>query len=524
MLESLTLQHFIYSIHPKDGNYDIIAYSAGVDKREWRGFCKPPPVDIDELEKLGSVFSLQKTSAEVVVSLFTLGLKDEWNRAGIYSHHIIIPQETFVQIGALPIAYKTHFIVDPTKEGDLPPITFSPQTPKITSDTEILAGIDSGTKKLIIETLLERKALTLICQQKDTEYMFKLTCALFQLIHPSARIIPFITAPLSRLFRREGGGKKFLLKLVQEHPSSLLETEQYIDIGESSSTSSISTPQSKLAGLLVDEFSSQGDNGVKNLHEVLEKKETGNTEDVSVMELGITRLEVRKDRISLDTIKEMLKGGGGEKERAKRYIRAMLDERKWKSVEELLEIFTLLVKDSSPKIVKQDIVRLINDTENLETTERLDIFEGIISSIPGLGDDLFTTVKEYYGGSLIMYIKDMVKYPEISSRMLKVDNYDSFETVSTAFLRGSATDESLFKGNLNYLMDKVRNQFAENSLDFIQFLVSKFPEQKHTIIKQLQIDDLVSTAVRARLSKDVKQIFITRAEKIFQLIKDILAT
>src|SRR4030043_859859 len=183
------------------------------------------------------LFSMQIINNQIASSLFTLGLQDKWGRLGIYSHHIIIPVNTYLEIGALPAVLLPLFIVDFTKEGDLPPIVVNSDYLPSKQDEKMSIRIHSNVQEMILDALLKGNTLTLVCPEMKTESMVKLASKLYRLLPLSARIIPFITSPLSRDFLDTGGGKRFLLKMVPERPAYVPEKEQYIDIGQAYETS-----------------------------------------------------------------------------------------------------------------------------------------------------------------------------------------------------------------------------------------------------------------------------------------------
>lgn len=518
MTNSISLEQFIYTLHPKDGNYDITASSSGIDKREWRIVCKPPPVGNDELKKISPIFSMQIINNQIASSLFTLGLQDKWGRLGIYSHHIIIPVNTYLEIGALPAVFLPLFIVDFTKEGDLPPIVVNSDDLPSKQDEKMSVRIDSNVQEMILDALLKGNTLTLVCPEMKTESMVKLASKLYRLLPLSARIIPFITSPLSRDFLDTGGGKRFLLKMVPERPAYVPEKEQCIDIGQAYDTSKTPDLQSGAARYFVEAYNQSGDEGLSESHKKWEKIKNTNSESASSEVNFVAAMSVNQGTVSLDKIKEML--AKGKKEDAKLYIRAFLDGQKLKNAGEFVEIFALLMEAGSSKVLDSDIERFINATKGIEPSERLTVFENLLNKYPRLSNELFARLKTNYGDSLLRGIKDMSLHPTISSRLFKVDNFDILERVSLGLLKGVVTDAALFEKNLKFTMDKVRSQFAERSFDFVRNLILNFPEYKNAIINQLQIDDIIPDSMKSSLPGSVKQFLLLQIDKILQVLKE----
>ena len=74
----------------------------------------------------------------------------------------------------------------------------------------------------------------------------------------------------------------------------------------------------------------------------------------------------------------------------------MLDEHKWKNAGDQVEIFTIIVEDSAEQSVGQDILRLINETQNLGPSESFEVYERILSNLPRIGNELYSKLKEHY--------------------------------------------------------------------------------------------------------------------------------
>lgn len=516
---SFELQHFVYSMYPKQG-YGITAASPRINRQEWKVFCAPPPVQLQDLERIGRVWALQKVSTEVIISLFTPGARDEFGRPGIYSHSILMPIQDYLKVGTSPIAFIKYFITDPNTVGELSPLTLNAEDLQIKPDFNLLTNTKPNTLEKILEQIIRGSVVTLVCSRKDTTQMTAWVSALCQLLPLSDRIVPFITAPLSRAFRREHGLERYRLKLVQENSSSLSGTEESIDIDQDYQAHIMIDQQSKSAHYLVNEFSHHGHEGVRTLHEMWEKGK--DSKALSAAEQFVTAYEVNREVVSLESVREMLKKGKKEKEEAKRYAIVMLDEHKWKNTGELVEIFTIIVESGTQQSIGEDIRRLIKSTQNIGPSERLDVCERIISSLPRIGNELFPKLKEHYGDAFLLNIKDLSNYPQISSRMLNIANYTSFESVSRQLLEGSVSDSGLFERNLRYITDIVRKQFGEQTLDFIQHILAIFPGYKTVIIQQLLKEDLLPPSVKSHLSKDVRQHLLVQAEKVIQVLKSAL--
>jgi hypothetical protein len=353
----------------------------------------------------------------------------------------------------------------------------------------------------------------------DTENMLKLASALFKLLPASVRIIPFITSPLSRGFRREGGEKRFLLKLVNERPAVTTEKEQYVDIGQAYDSSKTPELQSGAAHYFIDEFNRGGYEAVKNLHQMWEKKyDAVESTAISPQDNFVTRLRVNREGVNLDAIREMIKKG--KKDEARLFIRVILDERKLKSARELADISTILLEISTPKDLDTDIMRLFNSVKDMEPAERLSVFESLINSNPKKSNEIFNKLKAHFGDSLLHGIKDISVYPAISSQIFKVDNYENLEKVNLILLKGTAIDAALFEKNLKFTLEKVRSLFPERSLDFILNLISNFAEHKKTIINHMKIDDIFPGPVRNRLSGSMRPFFLSQIDKVLRILKE----
>ncbi len=516
---ALELQHFIYSLYPKQG-YGITAASLKLDKQEWKAFCEPPPVELQELQKLLRVWALRKVGTQVVVSLFTPGARDEFNRPGLCSHNILIPSQDYLETGASPIAFTKYFITDPRTVGELPPLTLRAEDLQMKLDFELLAGIKPNTLEKAFGSILKGDTFTLICPRRDTEQMTRLVSALCQLMPPGARIVSFITAPLSRPFRREHSNERYRLKLVQERSLSLWGAEECIDIDQDYEAPLTATPESKSAHYFVDKFRRQGFEGVKTLHAIWEGRKAKNSDSPSGARNFVTAVDVLMEIVSLDGVRQMWKRG--EKQEAKRYARVIIDEHKWKNPQELAEIFTMLLEDSFPDFAESDILLLLHETQNLEPSERLNIYDTLIRNLPRTGDKLLSKLIGHYGASFFITIKDLSSYPTISSKLLDISDYDSFKSISEQVLRGALTDLDAFNENLRYIMGRARKQFGEQTLDLVQHLLADFPERKGDIIGQVQIEDMAPNSVISRLPRETRQRLLAIAEKALQILKGVL--
>ena len=519
----LELQHFIYSLYPKQG-YGVVAASPNVDKQQWKAFCAPPPVERQDLEtpNLNRVWALQKVGGDVIISMFAAGIKDEYDRPGIYSHNILISVRDYINIVASPTAFIKHFIFDPNLVGELPPLTINLEDLKAKVDFELLRRVRPNTLEKVLVQVLKGSVVTLACPGRDTEQMVALVSALCELLPPGARIVSFITAPLSRVFRRERGSDRYKLKLVQNCPLSLVSNEECIDVDQDYQAPMMLDEQSKSVHYLVNEFYQQGYQGISPLHKIWELGETEDSMTISAQRF-VAAYEVEQELVSIESLKAMLRKGKRGKEEAKRYAAAMLDTHKWKNTAELAEIFTILVQGSTEQALKQDILRLIKATESVEPSERFDIYECLIGSLPQARDELFLKLRDRYGDNFILQLHDLQRYPEISSRVLSLPDYATFESMSRKLLQGSVSDSRLFEWNLRYLMDKVRKQFGEQTLDFVQQTLVNFPGYKSIIAQQIEKEDLIPTSLISHLSKGNRQRFLTQAEKIKDILKSILS-
>ncbi|GEM_PF-7050043 len=514
----LELQHFVYSLYPKQG-YGVTAASPGIDKQSWRAYCAPPPVELQDVEKLGKIWALQKVGNEVVLSMFAPGLKDEFNRPGIHSHNILIPIQVYLKIGASPIAFVGHFITNTNTAGELPLLTLRTEDLQMQPDFDLLATTKPNTLEKILEQIIRGNAITIICPGRDTEQMTAWVSAMCQLLILSDRIVPFITAPLSRTFKREHNLERFTLKLVNE-PSG----EENINIDKDYPVQAMTTPEGKIAHHLVEQFRNQGYDQVKTMHTMWEKEKTKESKASSAAENFVTALEVSRDAISIESIIAMSNKGKKAKEDAKRSAIAILDQRKWKNIDELTELIGIIVEGSPQQSIGQEIQRLLNEkTQALEASERFGAYDRMINKFPRFGNELFSKLKEQYGVALIIEVKDLSKSPEIASRLLNLADYASFESVSKQILQGSVSDAGLFERNLRYVMDAGRKQFGRNALDFTLYLLTNFRDRKGMIIQQLQKEDLIYISPKSHLSKDDKNRLLEQAEKILQVLKSVIS-
>ncbi len=515
----LELEHFIYSLYPRQG-YGITAASPKIDKQGWRAFCAPPPVDFQELQKLGKVWALQTREEQVVLSLFLGNAKDELDRDGIYSHNIIIPAKDYLGWGAPLLPLVSHFFIDTGKAGSLAPLNINSEDLTVSRKPEMLAGIKSTVLERILERILKDETATVVCPQKNTEQMVHFVSAICQLLPPSARLVPFVTAPLGRSYRNKYGDTRYKLKLIQNRSSFLSGNDEYIEIDQDYEARPAVTPQNKAAHYLVDKFSHDGLQGVTALHTIWEQKEPANSGILAKTSDFVRDVEITQGIISANVVSEMrLKG---QKQEAKQYARAIVDGHKWKSPQELAELFTIMMEGSPPQSAGSDIALLIKATESLGAPDRFSIYGEIIKNLPQIGDILVARLMERHGVSFFARIGDLSSYPAISARLLAVGDYASFQSISKEVLKGSISDPVAFEGNLGRVLAEVRKRFSDQVLDFIQHLLTDFSARKDIIARHLQMEDFVPAWVMAHSSKEAKQRLLTHAGKVLEVLRGVL--
>jgi hypothetical protein len=229
----LELQNFVYSLVPNRG-YDIQAWSPGINLREWRSFCEPPPVQNESLVKLNTVWAMQKSASQLLFSRFTLEGKDEAfpiPRKGQFNHHIIISSQDYIRNHLFPLSFYKYFITDPETIDAIPTVTFDTD---IVSEPEYdkIRNISPNTFLQIIYSLLKQESIILVCGNKNTEEQLRLISAFLALLPPGSSVPSFITSPVSPYFRRTFGENRILIKTVQERPAFAENQEIVIDIDQ----------------------------------------------------------------------------------------------------------------------------------------------------------------------------------------------------------------------------------------------------------------------------------------------------
>ncbi len=516
---ALELQHFIYSLYPKQG-YGITASTPGIDQEEWKGFCEPLPVEFSEVKKLGRVWMLRRSKDNVVVSLFNAGAKDEYDREGLFSHNIIISIRDYLRVGGSPITFAKYLVQDLPKTGELPPLSLSIEEFSATHDFGELSRVDSGTLTKILSLLLKGDSLTLVCPQRDTDKMLSFVSTLLQVLPPSARLVSFVTASPARDFRKEKGDI-FRLRLLTPRSPSLFHDVNEIDIDQRLEFRRAANPEDRSAHYLIGEFERQGEKGLQEVHQLWERVKGEAPDLLSQAANFVATFEVKRGMVSLEALKVTSRKDTTQER--KRYAMATLDEHAWRNPEDLVQIFTLLLEDRLPETMEPEIQRFMSEIRKLEPAEKLNLLNRIVSAFPPkIGNTLFPKLRQHYGASFLRDIKDLSLYPAISSRLLSGDNYDSFQSTSIQVLEGAGADSNVFDVNLRYIMDIGRKQFGEKILDFTQHILANFPGYKSVIVQQLQKEDLLPTSVKSHLSKDVRQHLLMQAEKILQVLKSVL--
>lgn len=258
----LNLEHFIYSLYPYQG-YGVTASSEGIDKEKYYDLLSPLPVELREVKKLGKVWSLRTLRNEIMISLLTLGGRDELSRDGIYSHNIIMGRKDYFRVGVFPLVFEKYFICDPKKKGELAPLLLNTENIEAQQSIQILEGVSAQTVKKVVYTLIKGSFLTLICKDRDTDEMTRIFSCFLGFLPQNTRIIPFITAPVSENFKKKFGDK---YKVILRQDSPLLlprEAGEIIDIDKEYGFPKTGDPMVKMTHDLFDKSVAGGYKGIE---------------------------------------------------------------------------------------------------------------------------------------------------------------------------------------------------------------------------------------------------------------------
>jgi len=469
--------------------------------------------------KIRQAYALQRLENQVIFSYFSSEARDEYNRSGIFSHNIVIPDAVFLGSHAPILPLVSHFITDITAEGELPLLSLNPAELPTPLEPEILAGIKPGALERIIECILGDVPATVVCPDLSTMQMLHQVSAVIQLLPQDARIVTFITAPLGRSFRQVRSDAAYNLKLVQNRSIAIAGTGEHIDLSQETETLPSSSLETRAAWYFVENFRQGGYEGLKELHSLWEKAADNSKDRASTLRFFVRDMEINRGLISVDVISSLWKKR--QKQEAKNYVRAIIDRGKWGGLNELIQLCTLLLEDSKADLIKNDIAFIVDKTSDLKTEERTRLFDGLVKAFPKLRDIFVSNLTQNYSKSMLIGIKDLSSVPSLSSILTEVKNYDNFRSMSGQILAGAIKDATSFQMNLKYLMAKIREKYSEQAIDYIHFLITTYPDNKGMIIEEMVKEDFLPTSLISRMPRDIRQQMITRSAQILELVKSL---
>jgi hypothetical protein len=511
----LELEHFVYSLYPNRG-YGVTAATPNLDKGRWRASSTPFPIDYAELQKLGKVYSLQVIEDHVIFSFFSAEAKDEYNRSGIFSHHLIIPASVYVTYHAPFLPLLPHFITDTRTEGDLAPLKINTEDLRIPFESDILNQNKPSILERIIGCILGGSTAAVVCPDMSTIEMMHLMSAIIRLLPDDIKPVSFITAPLGRAFRQDREESTYKIKMVQNRSIAVTGIGEYIDLTEEIKLPLSQTVQDKAAHYLVKSFLEGGFEALEQLF-MAWNEESGKSKDrVAQMKYFVQDIEVKNGQISFDNIAAMWKKG--QKQEAKNYARTIIDKGTWRNLNEIVQLCIFLLEKNPAETVSNDIAFITRKTGGLSVEEKTRLFETLIKVFPKLRDIIPSTASLQRVPETAT-IQNVSGAPPVSSLVAGIKNYDDFKSLSQTILAGSKNDKNAFATNLAYLLTRMREKYREQLLDFILFLISEYPDMKSAIVRELVKEDIIPGDLITRLPRELRQPALTRSAQIIELIK-----
>lgn len=190
--EIIFLDHYTYGLHPQEMGYGIKAYSNKNNKEYYERILEKVinSLNIKTVSNTGEVRIFYIYNNKAIISMVTLNGLDAAKRKGLYSHNIVIDLQDYIKLGSHPSTFDNYFKTENVK-GLIDKIQITP-LPNYEGSKPI--EISTNTLKNILSAFLKGLRVKIIYKNKDISDILKIVYFLLELLPPTERLIPYITA------------------------------------------------------------------------------------------------------------------------------------------------------------------------------------------------------------------------------------------------------------------------------------------------------------------------------------------
>lgn len=396
--------------------------------------------DVREIgEARGLVRIKLNNQDRVIFSLFKSGVTDNIGRPGIFSHHLSVGLDEYIEAGADPDLFEKHFLktaddyvafVRAAKakgSGLVEPLKI--QVEESGQNNYRLDFINKNTLKKIISCLFKKEKLYLVCPGRDPNTIIKIVYALLKLLPPNERVIPFCTMPVRKNVSD--------FDLIAGTPGSFENGWRAIDIDKEINF----TPEDnidQLARYIVDGYEN-GDAFIKGYLEVwkfiYKKSNDTETNARSFVSQVIIHFSPTEDLINKSKIYlEKGKTQDAEIQAQEMLYRAKKENNTSIKIQYLLSAFeTLSRAKDTPKGVIEAFDQMMSYATNLGPEDLLQILAAITERFPDKKNEVVQHYESKVGNNAFgQNLEYLHKNPNLISKdsaekLIRQDNFENFK-------------------------------------------------------------------------------------------------